>query len=396
MMLDNFANSYLKLGLRIDKHINGYVEHYYGPSELKNTIEREGKKSPKNLLQDCENLKDELKDQGFEVKRRKFLEKNLDAIQTILKKLNGEKIPYLELVEKLFDFKPKLYKDKFFYDLSLKAEKLYKGKGDLSNRIREYSKRRKIPPNIIRKQFRKALGFARKQTIRIFPDILPDYEKIEVVEVKERSWSMYCWYLGNFFSRIEINIEKIHYWTNLLDYVTHEVYPGHHTERLVKDKLLYRNKGYFESSILLIYTPELVISEGMARVAERVIFDRIESSKILLEHLCPNPEIEDSIEILSKQSEIREGFNRFESNLAYHKYVNNWTNDELIKYSRSFNVIPDEGINALLDFISDELWGSYVQVYQGERIIKENLGNPPTPDSFFRLISEQTLPSDLL
>ncbi|MFW9896123.1 MAG: hypothetical protein ACFFD7_10000, partial [Candidatus Thorarchaeota archaeon] len=332
MILDNFAKGYINLGLRINKHINGFVEHYYGPLEFKNVIEIEAKKSPKKLLQDCKNLKDMLKDKSFEERRHKFLEKNLDAIYTILRRLNGEKIPYLELVENLFDFKPKLYKDEFFHDLSLKAESVYKGKGDLSTRMKEYTKKRKIPSNLIGNLFIKALEIARKQTEKLFPDLLPSYERVETVEVKAQSWNMYCWYLGNYVSRIEINVDRIHYWTNLLDCACHEVYPGHHMERLIREMLFYRDKDYFESSILLIYTPEIVISEGMGLLAERVIFDRIESSKILLEKFCPNPSNEDSIEDLSAQCEIREGFRRFESNLAYHKYVDNWTNEELIKY----------------------------------------------------------------
>jgi len=35
MELDNFARDYIFLGLRINKHINGYVEHYYGPPKKK-------------------------------------------------------------------------------------------------------------------------------------------------------------------------------------------------------------------------------------------------------------------------------------------------------------------------------------------------------------------------
>ncbi|MFX1455384.1 MAG: hypothetical protein ACFFDB_08410 [Promethearchaeota archaeon] len=394
MILDDFAKNYLNLGLRINKHITGYVEHYYGPSELKNAIEHESKKSPRKLLKDCENLKLRLKDKGFEEKRYTFLNKNLDAIETILRKLNGENIPYLELVEKLFDFKPKLYKDEFFYDLSSKAEKLYKGKGDLPTRMKEYAKKRLIPPNTIKDEFMRALYFARKKTEELFPGLLPEYERVEVVEVKNQSWPMYCWYLGNFHSRIEINVEKIHYWSHLLETVCHEVYPGHHTERLVKDQLLYRGKEYFENSILLIYTPEIVISEGMGVLAESVLFNPFESIGIMRK-LIPNSEIEDSIEVLIGQGEIRSGFRRFESNLAFHKHVDKWDDYKLIKYARSFKVIPDKGIKQMLKFITDELWAPYILVYQGERIIKDKFGDRPTPKQFYRLLSEQTLPSDL-
>jgi hypothetical protein len=262
--------------------------------------------------------------------------------------------------------------------------------------MERYVKKRAISPKKIRSQFIKALGFARKQTQKLFPELIPDYERVEVVEVKDQSWSMYCRYLGNYTSRIEININKIHYWTHLLETVCHEAYPGHHMERLVKEKLLYLDKGNFECSILLIYTPEIVISEGMGILAETVLFERIESSKILLEHFFPNPNKEDSLQDLIAQSEIGEGFRRFESNLAYHKYVDRWSDDKLTTYAKSFKVIPDVGIKQMLEFISDELWAPYILAYQGERLITEKFGKRPTPNHFLRLISEQTLPSDLL
>ena len=58
-------------------------------------------------------------------------------------------------------------------------------------------------------------------------------------------------------------------------------------------------------------------------------------------------------------------------------------------------MIPDKGIRAILKFISDELWAHYVLVYQGERLITEKFGNRPSPKHFRRLLTEQTLPSDL-
>ncbi|MFW9773264.1 MAG: hypothetical protein ACFFFB_06405 [Candidatus Heimdallarchaeota archaeon] len=396
MKLNEFAKSFICLGLRINKHIGGYVDHYYGPPDLKKAIDTELITSPRKLFKDSVALLDKLKDQGFEEKRQKYLQKTIIAIQTILRKLMEEEIPYLEFVKNLFDFTPKLYEDEFFYDLSSKAEELYKGKGDLASRMKRYVKRRTIPTKLIITQYIKVLEIARNQTKKFFPDLLPDYERVDVSEVRDRSWPLSCWYLGNSISRLEINIEKVHYWTNLLNYACHEAYPGHHMERLIREHFLFRYRDYFESSVLLIYTPEIVIAEGLGVLAETTIFDYNESSKILLDQFCPNPKNEDSIEILTAQCEIREGFRRFESNLAYHKYVNNWSNDELIKYSKDFKAVPDEGIKAILEFISDDLWAPYAFVYQGERIISDKLGNKLTPRQFLKLAAEQTLPSDLL
>ena len=140
----------------------------------------------------------------------------------------------------------------------------------------------------------------------------------------------------------------------------------------------------------------MVISEGIGVTAVNVLFDHTERAQILLEKIHPNPKIEDTLETLTKQSEVREGFRRFESNLAYHKYVHKWSDDKLIKYAKSFKIITDMAIKSILGFISNKLWAPYVFTYQGERLITEKFGNRPSPKHFRKLLIEQTLPSDLL
>lgn len=395
MDLDDFTKSYIKLGLRINKHINGYVEHYYGPPEIKKAIDAEEIVSPRNLLQDCKNIMDQIKNQGFDEKRYRFLEKTLVAIKTILRKLNGDKMPYLKQVENLFDFTPLLIKNDFFYDLASQAEEIYKGKGTLSDRIKTYALRRMVSSNKIKSLMGEAINIAKNRTKELFPNLLLFKEKILLNEVKDKSWSMYNTYLGNYTSRMDINISKIHYWTSLLNLACHEGYPGHHMESAVRDHLLFRKKGYFETSILMIYTPEMVIYEGMGELAERILFNPWESCKILLEKFCPNRNIEDEIEILIKQNEVRSGFKGFSYNLAYYKYVKGWNDNELIKYSREFKVIPESSIKTMLRFISDEIWAPYVPVYQGEKLIIKKFGNDPSPNQFKELMVKQTLPSDL-
>ena len=85
MDLSEFAKSYICLGLRINKHIDGYVEHYYGPPELKKMVDIEEKRSPIKLLKNYQFLEKSLPNQGFEQRRNKFLSKTLTAIETTLR-----------------------------------------------------------------------------------------------------------------------------------------------------------------------------------------------------------------------------------------------------------------------------------------------------------------------
>jgi len=105
--------------------------------------------------------------------------------------------------------------------------------------------------------------------------------------------------------------------------------------------------------------------------------------------------LEDDIEILAKQNEIRKGILKLESNLAIEKYVNGLTDEELIKYGTKFELYPEKGIRSMLKFISDDLWAPYILAYQGERLITEKFGNRPHPNQFRRILTNQTLPSDI-
>ncbi len=54
--------------------------------------------------------------------------------------------------------------------------------------------------------------------------------------------------------------------------ITHELYPGHHTEFCLKEEHLINEKDYFESNIFLLTSPQLVISEGIGEVAFDMLF----------------------------------------------------------------------------------------------------------------------------
>jgi hypothetical protein len=53
--------------------------------------------------------------------------------------------------------------------------------------------------------------------------------------------------------------------------VAHEAYPGHHTERVMKEDKLYLGEGRLEHSIALSNTPSALVSEGIATNALQAV-----------------------------------------------------------------------------------------------------------------------------
>ena len=47
----------------------------------------------------------------------------------------------------------------------------------------------------------------------------------------------------------------------------HETYPGHHAESCSKEHLLVRGRGLLEETLVLVPTPQSLVSEGIAKLA---------------------------------------------------------------------------------------------------------------------------------
>jgi hypothetical protein len=53
----------------------------------------------------------------------------------------------------------------------------------------------------------------------------------------------------------------------------HETYPGHHAERASKDHLLVRGRGLLEETLVLVPTPQSLVSEGIAELAPDMLLE---------------------------------------------------------------------------------------------------------------------------
>lgn len=391
----DFGKEYLLLGLRMGKLIDGFVDAYYGPPELKELVESEQPLSPKKLLESCKKLQSQLINQGFVEERFKFLEKTLDAIEVSLKINLGEDLPFLEKVNRLYDIQPELIDDSIFYKVREKLDPVFQGSGPFLDRYKSWWKKHELSNQSLEKKATHILKLIRDKTYELFPDIMPEDESISIKIVKDKPWLAYNWYLGQSKSRIDINTNIPLYCMTVLRLLTHEAYPGHHTEHAIKEKHLFINKKRFEHSILLIPIPECVISEGIANTAADVLFSDEEKGSLILEELCQNPSNSD-LDIFINYFSTQRKINTISVNLAILAYVDGWSDDKLVKYALDFELLTEKEIRQSLKFIRDPLWSTYVFNYSyGETLIKQKFGTRPSPEDFKMLLTHPILPSDL-
>lgn len=89
------------LGLRVGRHIDGIVDAYYGPPELKHQVDSEPLTEPRELAR----LRDQA--QGLDDRRRaRFLAAQLDGVAATAERLAGEALPYKEEVRRCYRIWP--------------------------------------------------------------------------------------------------------------------------------------------------------------------------------------------------------------------------------------------------------------------------------------------------
>jgi len=388
------------LALRIDKHIKGYVDFYFGPEKLRKIVNNEVITSPKKLLLDSKILLKQLGSQGYDKERERYLEKMLIAMRTSIELLIGIEISIKDQFLWIYDVDLQPVNEAELDNLKEEYNEAYRGPGSLEERINKLRITRKVPEEKVFALFKKALNITRERTKELFANLLPQKERIVLELVKNNDkikWAYYNWYMGNFYSRIEVNPNYNIYWTGLLSSAAHEGYPGHHTEFAIKERVLYRELNQFEHSILLLHSPKLILSEGIAELALKVLFSNREVVELGLREICPDSSNEASLEIIMAQNKVKGKITLFWYNFAYHALIDKYNDEELMRYGTNFEIVSKENIKIQLKKISNPVYSKNAFMYNlGSNLIKHKYGEPPSVKDFRYLLVNPILPSDLI
>ncbi|MHA1240934.1 MAG: hypothetical protein ACTSQU_09075 [Promethearchaeota archaeon] len=399
--LSKFGEAFLLLALRIGKHIEGYVDFYYGPEKLRQIVECESITAPNTLLNDSNDLLKQLVSQGFDKERIRYIEKLLIAMRTSIETLCGVEIPFKEKFLRLYDVDLQPVNESKLKNLKEDFNEAYKGTGTLVERMKVLREKRKVPEDKVYQLFKEALNITRVKTNELFGDILPEKERILIELVDDKNgdkakWAYYEWYLGNFQSRLEINPTYNMYWSTFLSSATHEGYPGHHTEFAVKEKNLYRELSQFEHSILLLKSPTLLLCEGIADLAVNVLFSYREQAELSLE-FCSNGTKDDSVENLTMQNRVKTKRSLLWYNLAYHALFDEWSEANLIQYGTNYEIFSLKDIKNIIKLILDPAHSTTTFLYNlGSKLIINRFGEFPSVKNFRNLLLNPFLPSDLV
>lgn len=403
---DPIAAEYIRLGLRLDQHIPGLVDGYFGPADLKAQVDMEQRRSPSRLRDDAVSLRDRLAAEVPEPGRRAWLDAQLVALEAQAASLTGDALPYAEHVARCMGFMPPRRPDSEFTAARAAIDALLPGETPLVERLEAWDAGLEIPVDRLPSVIDWLVARFRERAEATFG--LPEGEDLRVRLVTGQPWSGYNWYDGGRRSRVAVNTDLPVRAPDLVHTVAHETYPGHHLEHAWKEADLVDVRGHLEASILLINTPECPISEGLADLGTRFATPPDEAVGQLEElfqraglPFAGDPAARRSIaERATALAPARRAMAAIRGTAAFLRHADGRGHDEVIEYLRDVGGYTTALAVKRLEFIEHPLWRTYVFVYaEGAALLARWLGAAGPDDQatrFDQLLHEQLTPAGIL
>ena len=388
------GEAYRRLTLEIEKHIDGYLDAYYGPAAWREEVRAAPLRPPADLLDDIDRLEQSIP--VADPARALYLAATRRAIECTLRMLAGKTCDYLEEAHRLYDIHPQLAPESRLLAAHNALDSLLPELpgGTLAARLAAWRNQFEIEPSRALALLELAREETRRRTAAFVP--LPDDESVEVRLTAGQPWSAYNWYLGGGRSLIEFNTDLPLNALHLLGTFAHEGYPGHHTEGTLKEIELYQRRGYGEQAALLLHSPAAVISEGIATRALEVIFPddshHVWNAEVLLPAagLPAEPGLADR---LRRIDEATPALRYVNGNAAILYHTGLITKAGAIDYMQTYGLATPERAAKSVSFFTHPLFRAYIFTYSvGYDLIA---ATPDPTATFGRLLTEQVLPSEL-
>jgi hypothetical protein len=391
--IDEFGSAYLRLALEIDKHIAGYVDAYYGPEIIKEDVTSTPALKPYQLLDAHMRLLETLP--ASDKNRQQYLKAILDAMRCSIGKIGGEEYEYLEEIRCLYGISPKMVEETRFLEARNALDTQLPGRGSPAERMKSMRDEQTIPPQEIPAAVEAILGEIQTRSGKLVP--LVPRESVAIEYVRGKSYGADCHYLGNYQSLIRINLDRDWQPLGLTSLLSHEAYPGHHTEFQIKEECLYRERGYAEESCNLLFAPGSIIQEGIANTAFEIISPELELFEWMEGYLIPRLQLPTRKALeLYHVNEALKTLKHSISNVAIQYNSGLISEDDAIEYLHTYGLYDPRLARQLFEMVKDPLYRTYMFTYTaGYDLIDKAVSGESKLPLFRRLLSEQMLPGDL-
>jgi hypothetical protein len=382
---------YVQLCLRLSRHIDGFIDAFIGPSEWEQSVAAEEPVDPRHLRDEAQLLLDRLGEADLEEDRRRWLRGQLVALECTAARLSGEDIAWADEVGRCLGVAPSRTDTSDIAEVHGRLDAVLPGSGTVRERYIAWEENNAVPREKLVPALERLRGVLGPRAHRLAP--MPVEESITYEIVSNKTWIAYNWYEGRYHSNIEVNADLPISIVLLVDLAAHEAYPGHHTERTLKEAHLYRDLGRVETSVVTTSAPECLISEGIAMNALEQAF---------------GPEPFDVVANVLADMNVRinpiqaHELHRAEmalyapaTNAAFMLHQDGAAAQEAEEYVREWALESDEKAARTVAFLTDPSSRAYVSAYADGRRLCCDFAKR-APGNFSRLLTEQLTSADLL
>ncbi|HEX4220238.1 MAG TPA: hypothetical protein VHZ02_17825 [Acidimicrobiales bacterium] len=399
---------YLRLGLRLGRHIDGLVDAYYGPGHHADRVEAEPVLPPGRLIAEARSLLADIDagasldgagslgssspadTDGAAPARRRWLRAQVLGLVTTASKLNGEAIGYADEVEACYGVRPTRLPEEELLEAHRRLDEVLPGSGPLADRLVRWREAHAVPVDKLRPAIDSLAEDLRARTVTLFG--LPDGEHVSFELVTGQPWSGFNYYLGSLSSRVAVNTDLPVLSTSLAHLVAHEAYPGHHTEHTRKEVGLVRKRQWLEESIFLVGTPQCLLAEGLADLGLEVVMGRHPEATVA-EHMRALG-IRYDTEVVGAVAAAGEALGGVRQNAAFRLHEDGADPDVVIDEVARWGLLSRDRAAKSVEFLVHPTWRAYVTCYvEGLPLCRRFVGGVPA--RFDRLLTEQLTPADL-
>src|SRR5919108_3290405 len=165
---NDVVERYLELGLRVGRHVDGFVDAYYGPQQLADRVAAEPPRPPAELARDAARLLTDL-DAGegaadVDAGRRRWIRAQVSGLRTSARKLAGEPIGYLDEVEACYGARPELVPEDRFAAAHRALGEVLPGDGPLRDRVVAWREAHAVPRDKLEAAIRSLADELRERT----------------------------------------------------------------------------------------------------------------------------------------------------------------------------------------------------------------------------------------
>jgi hypothetical protein len=379
----------LELALRFGKVAPDLVESYCGPAELAARIEDEPPGAFAELAEEAKELRARVETDDLDESRRRWLGAQLDGLETACRSLGGERFSYRELVRRCYGVEAERVPDQAFAAAHQRLDEQLPGDGSLRDRYERWLSTQVVPPTLIQSGLETLTAELRRRTDALFG--LPEGDVVELDLVTGKPWGGDAEYLGELRTLISINTDLPIASFQLLEVLTHEIYPGHHTEHVCKEALL--RSGRLELAVYLYPTPQALVSEGLAQMAHEALLG--EEAEIVGAEILRPLGIPYDAETAAAVREARVVTLGIWANIVLLVDEGELSEESAFEYARRWSLGPDKHVEWAVAGVLGTAWRPYASCYpRGVAACRRFVDGDPR--RFKRLLTEQLTTSDLL